>query len=133
MRPFNREITHMVKTDSLPKTQLVVRTKCSFCCHLRETYVKTKNKKIWDFKDSNSTSLSIEYIGEFMTLTLKDPMPFGFFYKLTPQLIQFNIPTHDWISFPALGGTGVFSSGIVNPIINIVKFSFCVSVYFIIK
>jgi len=31
-----------VKTDSLSKTQLVLRTKCSFCCHLRETYVKTK-------------------------------------------------------------------------------------------
>ena len=41
----NREITHIVKTDSLSKTQLVVRTKYSFCCHLRETYVKTKNKK----------------------------------------------------------------------------------------
>ena len=38
----NREITHIVKTDSLSKTQLVVRNKCSFCCHLRETYVKTK-------------------------------------------------------------------------------------------
>jgi len=24
-----------VKTDSLSKTQLVVRTKCSFCCHSR--------------------------------------------------------------------------------------------------
>jgi len=31
-----------VKTDSLSKKQLVVRTKCSFCCHWRETYVKTK-------------------------------------------------------------------------------------------
>ena len=36
-------------------------------------------------------------------------------------------------SFCVLGGTGVLSSGIVNPIINSVKFSFCVSVYFIIK
>ena len=49
----------MMKTDSLSKTQLVVRTKCSFCCHLRETYVKTIKKH---------TSLCIEYIGEFMTL-----------------------------------------------------------------
>ena len=31
----NREITHIVKTNSLSKTQLIVRTKCSFCCHLR--------------------------------------------------------------------------------------------------
>ena len=47
------------------------------------------------FKDSNSliTSLSIEYIGEFMTLNQKDPMNlFGFFYKLTPQI---STPTHD--------------------------------------
>ena len=40
----NREITHIVKTDSLSKNQSVVRTKCSFCCRLRETYVKTKHK-----------------------------------------------------------------------------------------
>ena len=38
----NREITHIVKIDSLSKTQLIGRTKCSFCCHLRETYFKTK-------------------------------------------------------------------------------------------
>jgi len=31
----NREITHIVKTDSLSKTHLVVKNKCSFCCHLR--------------------------------------------------------------------------------------------------
>jgi len=36
----NREITHIVKTDSLSKHQMVVRTKC-----LRETYVKIKIKK----------------------------------------------------------------------------------------
>ena len=53
-----------------------------------------------------------------------------FFYKLTPQLRKFNISTHDWISFPALGGTGVFISGTVNPIINSVKFLFWVSVQF---
>jgi len=49
-----------------------------------------------------------------VALNHKDPMDFfGFyFYKLTPQLIKFNIPT----SFPALGGTGVFISGIVNPL-----------------
>jgi len=34
-----------VKTDSLSKNQLVVRTKCSFCFHLRETYVKTKKRR----------------------------------------------------------------------------------------
>jgi len=30
----NSKITHIVKTDSLSKNQLVVRIKCSFCCHL---------------------------------------------------------------------------------------------------
>ena len=45
-----------------------------------------------------------------------------------PQLIKFNIPTNDWIPFLALGGTGVFISGIVNPIINSVKFLFWVSI-----
>jgi len=46
----NRDITHIVKTDSLSKNHLVVRTKCSFCCHLRETYVKTKitNKSFYE-------------------------------------------------------------------------------------
>ena len=43
-------------------------------------------------------------------------------------MIKFNIPTTDWISFPALGGTVVFISGIVNPIINGVEFLFWVSV-----
>ena len=43
-------------------------------------------------------------------------------------MIKFNILTNDWISFPALGGIGVFISGIVNPIINSVKISFWVSV-----
>jgi len=38
----NREITHTVKTDSLSKAQLIARTKCSFCGHLRETYFKTE-------------------------------------------------------------------------------------------
>ena len=36
----NREITHIVKTDSWSKTQLIVRTKCSFCCHLSEVLWK---------------------------------------------------------------------------------------------
>jgi len=37
-----------VKTESLSKNQLVARTKCSFCCHLRETYVKTiKGRKVF--------------------------------------------------------------------------------------
>ena len=35
-----------------------------------------------------------------------------------PPTDKFNIPTNDIISYPALGGTGVFTSGIVNPIIN---------------
>ena len=75
-------------------------------------------------------TLCIEYIGEFMALNQKDPILFWgiFFYKLSPQLIKFNIPTNDWISFPALGGTGVYISGILNPIINSVKFWFWVSI-----
>jgi len=50
----------------------------------------------FESKDSNSliTSLSIEYIGGIYDLNFrKDPMIF--FYKLTPQLIKFNIPTND--------------------------------------
>ena len=34
----NREITHKVKTDSLSKTQLIVKTEHSFYCQLRETF-----------------------------------------------------------------------------------------------
>ena len=37
-------MTHIMNTDSMSKTQLSVRNKCSFCCHLGETYVKTQNK-----------------------------------------------------------------------------------------
>ena len=37
----------------------------------------------------------IEYIGECMTLNRKILCFFGFFKKLTPQLIKLNIPTHD--------------------------------------
>jgi len=40
----NMEITHIVKTGSVSKTQLVVRIKCYFCCHLRETCVNTKKQ-----------------------------------------------------------------------------------------
>jgi len=90
--------------------------------------MKTQGKSwIWDIKDSNSliTSLSIEYKGEFMTLNQKDPMIFYLIFdKLTPQLIKFNIPKTDWISLPALGGTGVFFSFIVNLIINVYSFHF---------
>ena len=61
--------------------------------------MKTQGKSwIWDIKDSNSliTLLSIEYKGEFMTLNQRDPMIFYLiFYKLTPQLIKFNIPKTD--------------------------------------
>jgi len=46
-----------------------------------------------------------------MTLNQKYPISvcLYFFIELTPQLIKLNIPTNDWISFPALGGSGVFS------------------------
>ena len=44
----NREITHIVKTDSSSKPQLIVQTKCSFCCDLKETknkrFIKTQCK-----------------------------------------------------------------------------------------
>ena len=33
-----------MKTDSSTKTQLIVQIKCSFWCHLRETYVNTRKK-----------------------------------------------------------------------------------------
>jgi len=46
----NREITHIVKTDSLSKTQLVVRIKCSFSCHLRENQVNTKKARFETLK-----------------------------------------------------------------------------------
>jgi len=36
-----RDITHIVKTNSLSKTQLIGKTKCLFWCHLRESCVKT--------------------------------------------------------------------------------------------
>jgi len=78
---------------------------------------KHNAKARFETKDSNSliTSLCIEYIGEFMT----DPMILFdyYFYKLTTQLIKFNIPKNDWISLPALGGTDVVFSCIVNLII----------------
>jgi len=34
-----------VKTVWLKTLLLIVRNKCSFCCHLKETYVKTKKKR----------------------------------------------------------------------------------------
>ena len=66
-----------------------------------------------------------------MTLTQKDPMVFfcSFFYKLTPQLIS--LTSLHMIEFHFCIGRylgGVFISGIINPIIKSVKFSFWVSV-----
>ena len=56
-----------------------------------------------------------------MTLNQKDPMFLEreFIYKLTPQLIKFNISINGSIPLPASGGTGVFFSCIVNPFINV--------------
>ena len=60
-----------------------------------------------------------------MALNQKDPMLFGgILFKLTPQLITFYIPTNE---FPALGGTDVFNSGIVQ--VNSVKFLFWLSIH----
>ena len=43
---YNREITHDSENKTLmKKDQLVVNTKYSFCCHLRETYVKNNNNE----------------------------------------------------------------------------------------
>jgi len=36
----NREITHIVKTDSLSKTQLIVKTEYSFCCQFERNLCK---------------------------------------------------------------------------------------------
>ena len=56
----NREITHIVKTDktSLSK-QLVVKTKCSFCCNLRETHVKTKKTTNTVFYETTMQKLDL--------------------------------------------------------------------------
>jgi len=35
-----------MKIDSTSKSQMILKTKYSFCCQLRETYVKTKNNKM---------------------------------------------------------------------------------------
>ena len=70
----NREITHIVETDSLSKTQLIVRNRCSFfisfernICQnqIQNVYENTMQKLHFYFNDSNSliTSLCIEYIG----------------------------------------------------------------------
>jgi len=40
----NRELTHIMNTES-SKYQLIVKTKYSVCCQLRETYIKTKKAK----------------------------------------------------------------------------------------
>ena len=88
----NREITHIVKINSILKTQLIVRT--PFCCHLRETYVKTKkiNKyentmqkldlRLKQFNFFNYLPL-FEYKGEFMTVNQKYPTIF--FINLLPN------------------------------------------------
>ena len=55
----NREITHIVKTDSSSKTQLIVQTKCSFYCDLKETYVKTKKKQCFIKKKNTMQKLSL--------------------------------------------------------------------------
>ena len=130
-----------MKTDSLLKNQLIVRNICSYAAIWEKLMSKLKKEEkfLWNqnakrfetLKDSNSliTSLCIKYRREFMALNQEDPMFCGgfFFYKLTLQLIKLNIPTNDWFHFLHWGGTGVFISGIVNPIINSVKFLFWVS------
>ena len=66
----------------------------------------------WDYSNSLIISLCIEYIGDIMAITQIDPMIYwGIF-----TMISFNTPTHDRISLPALGGTDVFFSYIINPI-----------------
>jgi len=70
-----REITHIVKTDSSPKTQLVVRTRCSFSAileklmsKLKKSFMKPNAKARFETLNINC---SIEYIGQFMTLNRK--------------------------------------------------------------
>jgi len=48
-----------VKTDSLSKTQLLVRTKCIFCYHLRETCVKPKKQS---FMKAQCETLKIQIL-----------------------------------------------------------------------
>jgi len=79
----NREITHIVKTESLSKNQLVVRTKCSFCCHLRETYVKTAKIHPLFLKHNIQKHFPTKcsYCGHVVTLTFytycTEPWPSG--------------------------------------------------------
>ena len=54
-REHGSEITHIVKTDNLSKTQLIVWNKCSFSCHLKETNVKTKKQ----FYESTNEKLKL--------------------------------------------------------------------------
>ena len=81
----NREITRIVKTDSLSKKSIDCKEQMFFFAVIWEKlmsklkkqtkfYENTMQKLDLDFKDSNSliTSLCIEYIGEFMTLNQKD-------------------------------------------------------------
>jgi len=41
----NMEITHIVKTNSLSKKSIGCKDQVFFCCHFRETYVKTKKRR----------------------------------------------------------------------------------------
>ena len=54
-RDHRSEITHIVKTDNLLKTQLIVWNKCSFSCHLKETNDKTKKQ----FYESTNEKLKL--------------------------------------------------------------------------
>ena len=79
-----REITYIVKTDSSSKTQLVVRTKCSFSAILEKLMSKLKKKRFMKpnakarFETLN-INYYIEYIGECMTLNRKILCFFRFF------------------------------------------------------
>jgi len=59
------EITHIVKTDNLSKTQLVVKTKYCFCCPLRETHVKAIKLDIFSWKHNASGRVWIKSLTKF--------------------------------------------------------------------
>ena len=44
----NREITHIVETDSLSKTQLIVRNKCSFFISFERNVCQNQKQNVYE-------------------------------------------------------------------------------------
>ena len=112
---------------------MIVRTIHSFCCHLRETYVKTKTKT--KFYENTMQKASFETLKKFFNYL---PLYWiywgmhndclGFFINLLPQLIKFNIRTNGWISLPVFVKYRCLFLKHSKSHYKSVKFSFWVSV-----